>query len=296
MSTYSPHIKLRHPLNLATTDWVTSRKSICLDGLIVEKGTQTPHEVEATFTHHVLGILISDGNSQEVTRIGDREYSGTFPRGTGFLTPAHAHHFSAWGSTDTGLNFIFDPVFLTQLAEQNFGLSQRRVELQCIPFIQDAQVTAITNLFHQEINTGGMGCQLYAESLRNILSLHVLRHYCTFSPTFLQPSSGLSSVQLNEVIDYIETYLSQPINLRLLAQVAKVSESHFSRLFKQSMGVAPHQYVLRRRVEEAKQLLKKSQMSTLEVALACGFAHQGHLSRHFKRIVGTTPKKFGCSS
>jgi AraC family transcriptional regulator len=280
-----------HPLDLPMTDWVTSRQRICLEGLTIEQGVQTPHKIEAAFTHHVLGIITSEGNQQEIIRIGDQEYIGNFPKGSGFLSPVHADYFSAWKSTDTGINFIFDPISIAQIAEHDLGFRQNHVELLSTPFVQDAQVSIIANLFQQEMQTGGMGGQLYAESLCNILIVHLLRHYCAFSPV-LEAPSNLSSSQLNQVISYVETHLSQNIPLSCLAQIARMSKYHFSRSFKKSTGITPHQYILRRRVERAKQLLQQSPASVLDVALACGFAHPGHLSRHFKRLVGMTPKKF----
>jgi AraC family transcriptional regulator len=290
-STSKPTIAI-HPLDLVPTDWVTARQYISLHGLTVEIGVQSPHQIEARFTHHVLGILTSDENQQEILRIGDEEYDGRFDRGTGFIVPAEIDYFSAWKSTDTGINFTFDPAFLTQIADRDLEIDRSKTELLCRPFVRDPQLTAIANLFQHEIETGGMGGTLYAESLRNILSVHLLRHYSAFTSRSPLPISSLSSIQLDRILDYIETHLSQTIHLANLAAIVRISESHFSRSFKQSTGTTPHQYVLKRRVERAKQLLLKSQLSILEVALECGFAHPGHLSRHFKRIVGTTPNKF----
>jgi AraC family transcriptional regulator len=281
-----------HPIDLVTTEWVSSSKYISLDGLMVGVGVQTPHEVKATFTHHVLGILTSDENQQEILRIGDEEYHGNFARGTGFILPAGVEYVSAWKSTDTGINFTFDPAFMTRIAEEEFGINCRQVELLPKPFLRDPQLTAIASLFQHEIETGGLGGNLYAASLRNILNIHLLRHCSTFTPRSFSLKSNLSSAQLDRIVDYIETHLSQTIHLSNLAAIVRMSESHFSRSFKQSTGIAPHQYVLKHRVERAKQLLLKSQLSILEVALECGFAHPGHLSRHFKRIFGITPNKF----
>jgi AraC family transcriptional regulator len=274
------------------SDWVLSPQLLSLDGLVVAKGVQSPHQIETTLTSHLLGIVTSDRNLQEITRVGDLEYGGTFPSGTGFLLPAHISYFAAWRSTDAGMNFTIDPLFLNRFAERELGLNQSRVELACKPFVCDDQIKTIANLFHRELATSGLGGRLYAESLRNLLSIHLLRQYCVFSPIATQPIGGLSPNQLQRVLTYIDEHLSESLHLSALAQINDMSESHFSRSFKKSTSIAPHQYVLNSRVGKAQQLLQQSQLSILEIALECGFAHSGHLSRHFKRIVGITPKQF----
>lgn len=103
---------------------------------------------------------------------------------------------------------------------------------------------------------------------------------------------GLSPHQLKPVIDYINHALDQRLEIEELATIARLSQHHFSRTFKRTMGMSPHQYVIQQRVERAKQLLKEKKMSICEVAIACGFTHQSHLNRHFKRLAGVTPKAF----
>jgi AraC family transcriptional regulator len=241
MSTISPNNLTDRIVSLDPTarDWVTSSKFLHIDGLVVAQGVQSPHQIESVFTQHILGILISDRNLQQITRIGDREYDGTFPSGTGFLSPADVPYFAAWRSTDAGLNFALDPLFLTRLAERELGLDRSRVELQSTPFVRDSQITTIASLFQREIETGGMGGRLYAESLRNLLSIHLLRNYCIFSATFSTPIGGLAFTQLHRVLDYIEAHLGESIQLSNLAAIANLSESHFSRSFKLDPTVVP---------------------------------------------------------
>lgn len=105
-------------------------------------------------------------------------------------------------------------------------------------------------------------------------------------------TAGLSPYQIRAVTEYIRNNLSLDLSLCELAACAALSPYHFARLFKQSTGMAPYRYVIYQRVEYAKELLKQRELSITEVALVCGFAHQGHLSRHFKRLTGLTPKSF----
>jgi AraC family transcriptional regulator len=131
--------------------------------------------------------------------------------------------------------------------------------------------------------------RLYAESLARTLVLHLLRLSSTAS---LVPSSSycnLTPRQISILRDYIYDRIDQDISLRELAASIGMSVSHFCRLFKQSTGLAPHQYVVECRVERAKSLLLKSDLTLAEVAHAVGFADQSHLNRHFKRMMGISP-------
>ncbi|MBF2097459.1 MAG: helix-turn-helix transcriptional regulator [Gloeomargaritaceae cyanobacterium C42_A2020_066] len=103
---------------------------------------------------------------------------------------------------------------------------------------------------------------------------------------------GLSPVQLEAVLTYIEAHLGEPLGIAALAAQANLSVYHFCRLFKHTTGVSPYQYILRQRVERAKALLPIATLSLATVALSCGFASQSHLTRHFRRATGSTPRAY----
>jgi AraC family transcriptional regulator len=98
------------------------------------------------------------------------------------------------------------------------------------------------------------------------------------------------SVAFPMQIDYIHANLDCNIGLTELADLAQMSLSHFSRLFKQSTGYSPHQFVIKCRVDRARELLLKSDLSIADITYQVGFANQGHLTNHFKRLLGVTPK------
>jgi AraC family transcriptional regulator len=157
----------------------------------------------------------------------------------------------------------------------------------CDPLIYQIAIALKTSL---EID--GPTSKLYADAMASALAVHLLTRYSTHRPTLVKSSGGLSERQLKRVIDYIHNYLEQDISLTELANLAQLSSYHFIRLFKQSVGLTPHQYHIRCRVDRAKQLLIEKKLSLAEIALAIGFANQGHLNYHFKRWVGATPKAF----
>lgn len=126
--------------------------------------------------------------------------------------------------------------------------------------------------------------------MANFLAVHLLKHYSATQKTKREWKGDLPKYKLRRVIDYIQAYLERDLSLNDLATLAQMSPHHFARLFKQSTGFTPHQYVIHSRVERAKQLLLQGKLTIAQVAYAVGFAHQSHLNRHFKRWLGVTPK------
>lgn len=142
-----------------------------------------------------------------------------------------------------------------------------------------------------EVESGGLGSRLYADAIANLLSVHLLQNYATSKPQIKNYSHGLPPYKLQRVIEYINEHLEQSIGLTELGQVINMSPSYFSRLFKQSTGFSPHQYLIRCRVKRARELLKQRNLTIAEVAYEVGFANQAHLNYHFKRLIGITPKE-----
>ena len=87
-------------------------------------------------------------------------------------------------------------------------------------------------------------------------------------------------------------HLDQPIGLADLAGVACVSTFHFSRMFRAKTGLPPHRYLAELRIERAKTLLLRGELSLAEVALACGFSDQSNFGRAFRKACGSTPAAF----
>jgi AraC family transcriptional regulator len=103
------------------------------------------------------------------------------------------------------------------------------------------------------------------------------------------PGPRLTAWQRRRVLDHIETSLAQPLRNRDLAALVGYSEFHFIVAFRNALGAPPHEYLIRRRIERAQQLMVSSELPLCQIAAECGLADQSHLSRLFRRVVGDTP-------
>ncbi|NJK53175.1 MAG: helix-turn-helix domain-containing protein [Leptolyngbyaceae cyanobacterium SU_3_3] len=146
-----------------------------------------------------------------------------------------------------------------------------------------------------ELQQESIGRTLYIESLANILAVHLIRQYTATKSHLTVYEGGLSQRHLSQVLDYIHDHLEQDIKLADLAALLSMSQFHFSHLFKQAIGTTPYQYLLQQRIERAKQLLKDSNLSIMDIAFLCGFNSHSHLSKQFRHLAGITPKAYRAS-
>jgi AraC-like DNA-binding protein len=104
--------------------------------------------------------------------------------------------------------------------------------------------------------------------------------------------AGLPETSLRRVLEYMQAHLDGELSVTALAAVAQISPFYFSRLFKQSTGLSPHQYLRRQRIERARELLADPRRRLAEVGYEVGFLNQSHFTTVFRTLVGTTPGAF----
>jgi AraC family transcriptional regulator len=148
----------------------------------------------------------------------------------------------------------------------------------------------IIDALHDEDQTA----RPYVDHLSRALAARLIRQYstATISANWAAAAAPIEKANLNKAIDFIEANFDRSIGLPVIAEAAGLSVSHFVRQFRAAVGEAPHQYLLRRRVENAKQRLAKTDAAIAEIAFACGFANQEHLTRVFKRACGFSPAAY----
>jgi AraC family transcriptional regulator len=186
---------------------------------------------------------------------------------------------------------LADAVVRTTAADM--GLDPDRAGIAPQYHLRDARIAHIAWALDLEAQAGFPNGRLYRESLGIALAAHLLASHRTQTPA---NASGLPARQLRRVLDYIEAHLRDELSLSELAGVGGASPSHFRALFRRSLGVPVHQYVIRRRVERARELLASSELTAAQIAFDVGFAHQSHMARCMRRILGVTPSAIARSS
>lgn len=187
---------------------------------------------------------------------------------------------------------VLPPGFVRSAAERA-GIGPGGIELEGVVAARDPAVERIAMALLAEVEGGGLLGDLYADGLATALAAQVVRNHSSLGKHAARAAerapTGLSPEALRRVLNHIEARLDHSLAVADLAAVAHLSPFHFARLFRRSTGCSPHEYVLRRRVERARELLAYGDLSLADVAQRAGFADQSHLAKHTRRLLGTTP-------
>lgn len=193
-----------------------------------------------------------------------------------------------WQDEMTIAAFALSPEFITTLLEDRAPSTlDCFAERHCI---FDDLAYKYAKALSSELAT--LGEPLYAETLSLAFTLHLLTAHGRGMGKPLTPKGKLSSTQLKTVTEMVRDQLATELTLTQLATAAHVSPFHFARLFKNTTGLAPHQFVLRLRLERAKRLIGQGQIPLTDIALVVGFFDQAHFTNAFRRTFGFTPKAF----
>ena len=206
------------------------------------------------------------------------------------ILPADLAYRLCWNIDVEFLHCYIEPAFISHIAHES--INPDRVELALELKKTDPLICQIGHALKADLEIDGVGSRFYADSMATALAAHLLRHYSTRNHHFQDHEDGLSKVKLKQAIEYINTHLSENLSLMAIAAELDMSQFYFCRLFKHSMGMTPHQYLIQQRIERAKQLLKQPKLTIASIAIKCGFANQSHLAKQFRQHTGLTPKQF----
>lgn len=237
--------------------------------------------------HHILINLREEPHRVENWRAGEhRDF--VFQRNEIVVTPAGVESGWRWHERSQVIVITLEPEKLERFAQSELGILLTETQLENVPQFLDRDITdagvMLRDALEQEI-----GSAVMFESFARIFLIKLIQKYGRERDEEHAFSASFTARHYKRVLDFVATHYGRGITLEEMAAEAGISPFHFARLFKQTIGQPPYQFVMAYRVEQAKKLMADPARPLADIALACGFSDQAHFSRVFKRLSGSTP-------
>lgn len=224
------------------------------------------------------------GASRERAVIGPRRICVT----PGEATARWEHH----GHPEILQVYIRESVYSAAVGEM-YGCDPSAAQVVPRFAILDPLLEQLCIAIAKALREGTVEDGLYTDTLAQMIAVHLARYHCSRSrPLHMAAMKPIPSWKIRRLVDYIEENLDRNLSLEAMAAEVAVSPLYLPRSFKAALGESPHQYVIRRRIERAKELLTSGDTPVVDVALAVGFSSQSHLSSWFVRLVGVSPAEY----
>lgn len=261
-----------------------------LDGLIVERNLENPEKESYAKPGSPPGNIVVIHGGQPASlrwKFNGADKKSVFEGGEAILNPMGLYVAPQWSDPVELLLLAIRPELLNSVAAQMN--SRRAVELIPRFHFRDELLRQLSLQLIAEFEQGSSPDRFYVDSLKHTVLAHLIRNYSTNDVESVSGRHGLPQRRLNRVLDFIHSSLGETILVQDLATLAGMSPSHFLVMFRQSMKMSPHRYIMLRRLELAQELLQQSQLPIAEIARLSGFSDQSHLTRSMRRFMQITP-------
>lgn len=246
---------------------------------------------EASTSSYLAAVFLNGSYPTEYSPLfGQRGFNVTYQPGTLFLTgPGDMPARRSQGEAEL-LALEIAPKFVLWAADEL--VAARPFEIQKLWAAKDEQLRYIMLTLYNELLAKCPSGRLFGEYMGLSFATALLTNHASNPARMTQYRGGLSPYKLRQVTEYIGDNLSNNLSLAEMANLLQMGPCHFARAFKESTGLSPHQYVLRRRVERALQMLKETRTNLADIAYDLGFSSQGHFTTVFSKIVGVSPSNY----
>ena len=235
---------------------------------------------------HVLDMMLRSGSIAVGLR-RSKMRRVTFQAGDIGLFPRHLERWVGTGDQERLILGISDAALMASCD----GISSD-VELRHQCRLVDSRVAGLVAAVNAERIAGFPSGPLFLDSIEQALALVLIRGYAVRHRSMRTYRGGLGPARLRTIKEFVQAKMEDELTLYAMAQSVELSAAHFSRMFRKSTGETPHHFVLRLRIERAKELLRTADARVLDVAVACGFKTQQHFARVFRRICGVSATQY----
>jgi AraC family transcriptional regulator len=203
-------------------------------------------------------------------------------------------HVETWARSDN-LHYLSVAISDAALRAAGDGMAGE-VELRNMPKLADTRVGALLAAVNAERIAGFPNGRLFLDSVEQALAVTLVNGYAARHRPLRTYRGGLGAARVRRIRELVHAKIEDELTLQELAESVGLSTAHFSQMFHKSTGETPHQFVLRQRVERAKEMLTSAETRVLDVAVACGFKTQQHFARVFRRMCGASPTEYRSES
>ncbi|KAB2690371.1 helix-turn-helix transcriptional regulator [Brucella intermedia] len=248
-----------------------------------------PNEIKYTPAYHSALVLITPQPEREVAVGSDRRRIGIAPAGSLEIFPKNADVFARWRQWKQSVFVTMDTDRLARLAGKEFD----REDFEFLP-PQFGKIDRFTlflaDAMRHELGQSPFVFKESFDALTIVFFTHLLRSHSSLS-RYSSPAlnGGLPPLLWKRVNDYIQANIAETLTLDKLADVCKLSPSHFARAFRKTTGQTPHRYVVSSRLIRAGELIRKTDTPLHDIATKTGFSSQSHMTSVMRKQWGTTP-------
>ena len=280
----------------ATSSLMASSFGLGWSTMSAELRAHGPSEMLSVVPQYVEICLVVAGNGNSRVRrtsagIDQDEAAGT---GTIWLSPAGlGKELSISGPIPETMH-IYLPTAPFDRLKDDFNLPDAPSNLICLAAaIHDDVIEQLGRSIRTELVRESAAGRMYVETAALVLAARLVQKYCETAPALAESSAhGLDHVRLRRVLDHIAAHIEDDLTLEELANAAGYSPFHFARKFTLAMGISPHRYISRLRLDKAMTQLATGRVALAQIALDANFSSQASFTRAFHRATGMTPKEY----
>jgi AraC family transcriptional regulator len=277
-------------LNIVPRKPLFSSQQLNWDGVYFQYHCQPAWETPYFSNIHHSIVIHHSQHIQTESLLDSNRQQKQICKGDIIIAPANIPTHHIWNQ---GLEFsllFLETTHIAQIAYESVDVD--RVEILPHFATPDPLVYQLCLALNSELELGKSCNRIYVDSLTTALSVHLIRQYSTKEQVIRDYTDGLSKHKLQRAISFINEHLTENLSLKAISNAIEMSPHYFTSLFKQSTGMSAYQYVIYCRMDRAKHLLCRRDLSVAEISQQVGFQNQSHFTNAFRKHTGTTPKMY----
>jgi AraC family transcriptional regulator len=295
------HLEAKQPIVLNSTQSadlfkimprtpLLSSQDLNWDGVCFQYHRQPAWETPYFCNIHHSIVVHHSQHLQAESLLSSKRQHQQIVKGDIVIAPANTPNHHVWDRDMEFSLLLLEPTHIAQIAYETIDVDRLEI-LPCFA-TSDPLIYQFSQALKLELELGESCSRFYVDHLIAALSMHLIRYYSAKEQLIRDYTGGLSKCKLQRSISYINEHLTESLSLKEMSNAIEMSPYYFTRLFKQSTGMNAYQYVIHCRIERAKHLLCKQDLSVAEVSQRVGFQNQGHFTNVFRKNTGTTPKMY----